>query len=161
MISIFHLKKANPSNLLSSSLYDERNFYKGFTNDLRSAKHEVIIESPYLTVKRSHELAPLLRKLNKRNVYVRVNTREPRHHTRDLRNQALQAIQILKGVGVRVYVCTDLRHRKLAAIDGTILWEGSLNIFSQNNSREIMRRTVSASLCLQMMRFTGVKRKFW
>ncbi len=31
-------------------------------------------------------------------------------------------------------------HRKLAVIDRTILWEGSLNILSQNRSQKVMSR---------------------
>jgi len=161
---MFRLKsrsKLSSSELLTSTLYDERRFYGAFAKDLRQAEYEVIIESPYLTAKRARQLAPIFKRLKKRGVRVRVNTREPRHHTRNLRIQSIQAIQILKKVGVKVYVCSDYRHRKVAIIDSTTLWEGSLNILSQSNSRELMRRTESAALCRQMLAFTGIKNKFW
>jgi hypothetical protein len=45
-------------------------------------------------------------------------------------------------------------HRKLAILDRSILWEGSLNILSQNSSSEIMRRIQSAELAWQMAHFT-------
>lgn len=41
---------------------------------------------------------------------------------------------------IQTFICTDNHHRKLAIIDRKIVWEGSLNIPSQSNSREIMRR---------------------
>jgi hypothetical protein len=42
-------------------------------------------------------------------------------------------------------------------IDGYILWEGSLNMLSQNGSKEVMRRIVSMELCQQMLRFIRVE----
>ena len=42
-------------------------------------------------------------------------------------------------------------------IDDT-LWEGSLNILSQNDSCEIMRRSVSSELVKQMADFVGASR---
>ena len=54
-----------------------------------------------------------------------------------------------------------MRHRKLAIIDGQILWEGSLNILSQVLSREIMRRTNSIELAHQMIQFTKINNRFW
>ncbi len=148
-------------DLLTSQLFDDRSFYKAFIHDLRRSEAEVIIESPYLTKRRAYELAPIFKKLNKRGVKIRINTRIPQHHTRDLCEQSLQAIQILKNLGVRVFVCRDYRHRKVAIIDGTVLWEGSLNILSQSNSREIMRRTTSREMVKQMIRFTGLTNKYW
>lgn len=161
MLKFLRLSKPSPTDLLTSRLYNEASFYPSFIRDLKSSRHEVIIESPYLTVKRAYQLAPIFRKLVKRGVGIRVNTREPRHHTRDLREQADQAIQVMKKVGVRVFICSDLRHRKLAVIDNSLLWEGSLNILSQSNSREVMRRIQSEQLAKEMVRFTSLRNKYW
>jgi hypothetical protein len=65
---------------------------------------------------------------------------------------------MFKAAGIKIKLFTDMRHRKLAIVDGLILWEGSLNILSQNNSREIMRRTQSQELCSQMAKYTGLKK---
>lgn len=161
MLKFLRLSKSTSTDLLTSKLYNEKTFYPSFIRDLKQSHTEVIIESPYLTVKRAYELAPVFRKLSKRGVKVRVNTREPRHHTRELQEQADQAIRIMKKVGVRVFLCSDLRHRKLAIIDGSLLWEGSLNILSQSNSCEIMRRTQSEKLVREMVRFTSLRNKYW
>ncbi len=154
------LRRIDYTPVMSSQLHNEQSFYRAFVYDLKRCTGAVVIESPYLTVKRAQNLAPIFKKLAKRGVKVRINTREPRHHTPQLRQEAWAAIAILQRVGVKVYLCNDLRHRKLAVIDNTILWEGSLNILSQSRSREIMRRTVSKELCKQMVRFTKMYRKY-
>ncbi len=57
-----------------------------------------------------------------------------------------------------IVLYTGKLHRKMAIIDDDTLWEGSLNILSQNDSCEIMRRIESESLARQMVTFTGINR---
>jgi hypothetical protein len=42
-------------------------------------------------------------------------------------------------------------------MDDDILWEGSLNILSQNESCEIMRRIESSHLAYQTLRFLNLE----
>ena len=149
------------TDLLKSQLFDERTFYGTFAKDLRKTKKKIIIESPYATERRALQFARLFKKLNKRGVKVVIYTRHPKSHGKLLQIQSWLAIRVLKENKVRVMLCGDMRHRKLAMIDEEILWEGSLNILSQFNSQEIMRRTRSPSLCKQMLRFTGINRWKW
>ena len=161
MFSLLDRSKASPADLLTSRLFDERTFYPTFIHDLKQCRHEVIIESPYITCRRVKELSPILKKLVKRGVKVTINTRNPQHHDEYLRIQAYMAINILKPLGVRVNTFNDYHHRKIAVLDGRILYEGSLNILSQCRSREIMRRIESEELTKQMVRFLGLHRYFW
>lgn len=41
------------SNFLASQLYNEDTFHNAFAKDLKNAKQEVIIESPYITRQRA------------------------------------------------------------------------------------------------------------
>lgn len=155
------LRRTPPADLLTSHLFNERTFYQAFIRDLRRCRTEVIIESPYMTTNRLALLAPTLRKLVKRGVKVKVNTRFPGHHDELLRIQAWIATKTLKQIGVKVRFFNDFHHRKIAVLDGHILYEGSLNILSQANSREVMRRIESEQLTRQMISFLGLKRFYW
>ncbi len=145
------------NNLLASRLYDNTNFYKMFRKDLKHAQFSVIIESPFITAKRMEELLPILRKLRQRGVRVTVNTRDPKEHDAEYERQAGLAVYEMQELGITV-LYTVKHHRKLAIIDGEILYEGSLNILSQIDSCEIMRRTVSQQLANEMVRFIGAGR---
>jgi phosphatidylserine/phosphatidylglycerophosphate/cardiolipin synthase-like enzyme len=160
MFSLLKRSKTPPDDLLTSRLYDENSFYHGFIKDLKQCKQEVIIESPYMTCRRVDQLAPVLKKLVKNGVKVRINTRYPGHHEKLLRIQAYTATKTLKNIGARVWYYNDYHHRKIAVIDGRILWEGSLNILSQCRSREIMRRIESEKLTKQMIGFLRLKRLY-
>ena len=158
---MFRLKKANNKDLLRSQLSSERTFYKAFIKDLKSAESSVIVENPYLTERRALQFSKLFSKLKKRGTKVRIYTRLPNHHNKTLEIQAWKAILVLRHSGVKVKLCSDLRHRKLAVIDEEVLWEGSMNILSQNRSCEIIRRTESEELSKQLLKFIGLKRRFW
>lgn len=56
-------------------------------------------------------------------------------------------------MGIHV-IFTCGHHRKLVIIDRHILYEGSLNVLSQSDSAEVMRRIDSVKLAWAMVRFT-------
>lgn len=147
------LKQSSVNDLLSSELYNQDTFYKAFTCDLERSESEVIIESPFITLRRFRMLYPVLRRLRSRGVAVRIHTRHPYEHDEPMSEEAMEVISALQRVGLDVYYIGKL-HRKLAIIDGRVLWEGSLNILSQWDSCEAMRRTESNTLAHQVLHFT-------
>jgi phosphatidylserine/phosphatidylglycerophosphate/cardiolipin synthase-like enzyme len=157
MFSFLRRQRTDPGSLLISRLYDQTNFYPAFIRDLSDATREVIIESPFISPKRMNALYPSFRAEAKRGVVIVVNTRHPREHEAIYAQQAAQAIADLQSLGVKV-LFTGGHHRKLAIIDRGILWEGSLNILSQGNSCEIMRRITSTVLVEQVIRFVDIER---
>jgi len=140
--------------LLSSQLYNNETFYRAFKKDLRHAKSKVHIESPFITTKRINAMLPTFVKLRERGVHIVVNTRNPYEHDHEYEAQATIAVRAMQEMGIKV-LYTVRHHRKLAIVDDEILWEGSLNILSHNDSCEIMRRSKSRELVDQMMKFIG------
>jgi hypothetical protein len=143
--------------LVNSSLYDQNSFYPAFLKDLGQCQSEVIIECPFITLKRITALLPTFRELRRRGACIVVNTKDPIEHDEYFQAQAGIAIALLQSIGVRV-LYTGNHHRKLAIIDRSILYEGSLNILSQNDSAEIMRRLVSKELVEETIRLIGLYR---
>ncbi len=143
---------------MTSSLHDEKTFYKAFFNDLKQCQKEVIIESPFITSERMKILWPILRKIHARGVKVFIITRDPKEHSEGYEVQSESEIEALENMGIQVLLCTGNHHRKLAIIDRRILWEGSLNILSQIYSREIMRRLEDADNALDMFNFLNFGR---
>ena len=146
------------STMLSGDIqmYDQDTFYKSFEKDLLLAQNEVIIESPFITVKRINELLPIFTRLRSRGVGITINTRNPEEHDANYEAQALQSIAALQELDVRV-LYTVKHHRKIAVIDKTIVWNGSLNILSQNDSCEIMWRVNSSDTAYRLLGYINVK----
>ena len=133
-------------------MYDEQSFYRAFQKDLYSARKSVIIESPFITLRRIEELLPVVTKLRRKGELVTVNTSNPIEHDEEYEMQALIAVEKLQELGVKI-LYTVKHHRKLAIIDGGIAWNGSLNILSQHDSCEIMWRVASKGIADQLLGF--------
>ncbi len=140
-----------------SDLYDQETFYRAFMKDVIHAKRRVIIESPFITFSRIEQLIPLLQKLVRRGVLVVVNTKPFEEHDGLMQDMSRESVARLQDMGVRI-IMTVGHHRKLAIVDDAILWEGSLNILSQNDSCEFMRRIHSEQVTSQMLRFLRLDR---
>lgn len=146
------------SNLLSSQLHTEKTFYPSFIDDLKNCREEIIIESPYITNERAGLFIPIFDKLLGKGVKIYVMTRDPKEHEPNMGTQSEQTIWIFEIMGVQTLLCVGNHHRKLAILDRKILWEGSLNILSQAQSREIMRRIDDKGLTIQMFNFLRLSR---
>jgi PLD-like domain len=144
-------------SLNSSRLYDQISFYKAFQRDLEKAESRVIIESPFITEKRMNLLLPTLIELRNKGIRILINTKPFEEHEQRYRDQAIWAVGVMQDMGIEVLM-TAGHHRKLAIIDDNILWEGSLNILSQNDSCEIMRRIQSPESVKRMINFTGIRK---
>ncbi len=141
-----------------SKLFDERTFYQTFLEDLEKCRDEVIIESPFVTNQRMRTFDRIFRKLLKRGVKIYIITRDPKEHDEFMEPQSEEVINWCEIMGIQVLLCMGNHHRKLAIIDREVLWEGSLNILSQAQSREIMRRIEGKETAMQMFNFLKLER---
>lgn len=141
-----------------SHLFDEKSFYSSFLSDLEDCKQEVIIESPFISKSRMDKLLPFFRRLVKRDVTVYVITKDPSILDEPLASYSREIIREFEILGVHVLATANHHHRKLAILDRQVLWEGSLNILSQSNSREIMRRIQGEHHAQEMFEFLKLGR---
>lgn len=152
-LSLLSQQSYDTSSVLQSQLLDERAFYDVFARDIQRAHQSIVIESPFMTAKRLEWLRDSLAKARSRGVHIVINTRDPDTHSDTMRTQARDGVAWLQNLGITVIYTSNL-HRKLAIVDHHILYEGSLNILSQADSCEVMRRTKSPELVQQMIHFT-------
>jgi len=140
-------------DLIHSQLFDETTFYPQLLKDLKQCKKEVIIESPFIASQRMCSLIRTFETLVAKKVKIYIITRDPDDHNLIMKQQAETEIRRFETMGIQVLVTNNFSHRKLAILDRKVLWEGSLNILSQNFSREIMRRIESEAHARECFRF--------
>ena len=102
-------------------------------------------------------LIPTLMALKHKGVCMIVNTKPLEEHSLSYRSRTIQFIIVMQELGIEV-LRTIGHHRKLAIIDDNVLWEGSLNILSQYDSCEVMRRIKSDVAVKEMVMFTKIKK---
>ncbi len=153
---MFKLRFRSKSSF-ESNLYDEKKFYETFVDDLKQASKSIVIESPFICYRRAAYLLPDIVRALDRGVSIQIITRNPNEHDQFMRTQAKSIVDTFRNMSVDVHYVRKT-HRKIAMIDEQVLWEGSLNILSQSNSRELMRRTLSLKECKIMKKFISVER---
>ncbi len=155
-MSNFFAKKQEKA--FTSRLFDEKSFYSSFLTDLEDCEREVIIESPFISRARMDILLPFFRRLVNRDVTVYVITKDPSILEEPLSTYSSEIIREFEVLGVHVLAASNHHHRKLAILDRQVLWEGSLNILSQTNSKEIMRRIEGEDHAQEMFEFLRLGR---
>ena len=133
----------------AAGMFTESQFYEAFERDILNAKESIVIFSPYITLNGTGRWMPILGQRISEGVTIRLVTRPPGDQGGILENGLAENIDDISKTGVSV----DFRarmHEKFAVIDGTILWHGSLNIFSHRNTSESMIRLLSPSTCEQL-----------
>ena len=124
-------------------IFDEKDFERGLTHDIREAKQSVVIFSGYVTPARVGKLGDLLRSKITEGVKVRCVTRPPQTNGAVPPDQGRDALDGLEGIGVTVD-CRAKIHQKVCLIDNRIVWWGSLNALSHaGRSDETMTRVVN------------------
>jgi hypothetical protein len=124
----------------NGDLFDESDFYPNYIRDILDAESEVIISSPFITTSRSEKFVPIFSHLLKKGVRIFVITRPSDEHKDAMREQSLAELKRYEKMGIVVIPLQGNIHQKFSIIDRDIMWEGSLNILSQRDSKEVMRR---------------------
>lgn len=133
------------------NVFDENDFYDAFKWDLKKTEGLLLIQSPFLAIRKINNLRPQLESLIDRGVRVCVFAQEPsgwKQH-QQFSNPEMKpfegAMELLTQLGVHVSLRPRI-HEKLVVIDDRILWEGSLNVLSHYDSSERMTRWVDRAL---------------
>ena len=133
----------------------ERKFLDLFRADLAASAERVELLSPFVSLNRSSHYYAVFAALSVRSIPVRAYVRPQMEQAESLRPAFAEAIRNLELRGVHVQRRSSM-HEKVAAIDGRILWHGSLNILSHNDSRESMLRFESAELVREVLYDLGI-----
>jgi len=144
-----------PYNTAAAGIFSETSFYPAFARDLVNARKSIVIFTPFITPQGAARWIEILRAKANEGVAVRVVTRPPSEGIAAARDTQ-EMINSMRNIGIAV----DLRskqHEKLAVVDDSILWHGSLNVFSHRDTSESMLRIESPAACAKIAEFLSAK----
>jgi hypothetical protein len=133
----------------------EQRFLESFRRDLCDAQQRVAILSPFLSSNRAVDYYPVLRTVTARQVVVDVYAKPKNEQPDSLRDHFDVVQRGLKTAGVCFHVRPGM-HEKVGVIDRRVLWHGSLNILSHNDTRESMLRIESGEVALEVLADLGI-----
>jgi len=152
--------EARQPNDLPLNMFDQKDFYNAFIEDLKKAKSRIVIFSPFVSKKRVTDLFPVFEEILEKNVPIYVVTRNPEYRG-NYRTETIESLRDLARIGVTVIPAyKELNiddkfqkfHYKVAIIDNSVVYYGSLNILSQFDSSESMMAFRSKKTVAQLAR---------
>jgi superfamily I DNA and/or RNA helicase len=152
--------EAQQLNDLPLNMFDQKDFYDAFVEDLKKAKSRIVIFSPFVSQKRVTDLLPAFEEILGKKVPIYVVTRNP-EHCGNYRTEAVESLSDLSRIGVTVIPAYkelgiddkfEKFHYKVAIIDNSVVYYGSLNILSQFDSSESMLAFRSKKTVAQLIR---------
>ena len=142
----------------SFTIFDQTNFYQAFLDDMKKAKSKVVIFSPFVSKKRVETLLVDFQEICQKGIPIYVITRK--------KNSA-EVVDDLRQIGVNVIFASndfglgesfDKFHFKVALVDNSVVYYGSLNILAQFESSESMIAFRSKKTVSQLVRNFGIDR---
>ncbi len=140
------------SNINIQGPLDDRIFYHYFLQDLKEAKEQVIIFSPFLGWTRTNELLPVLKDQINRGLQIDAIYSAKRTSDSDkARKDYADLVRLLQNAQVTVHYRTEM-HEKFVLIDKDIIYIGSLNVLSHAGTTDYMYRMRSSSVAEKLKR---------
>ena len=120
-------------------IFDNRSFLPVFEEDIRAAKHEIVIVSPYLRKSRTTQMLKLFSTPLINGAKITVITRPADNYKLPAQHDIISLIQTLADSGIKVIEKPNI-HQKFAVIDQNIVWYGSINFLSFGKAEESVMR---------------------
>jgi hypothetical protein len=146
--------KAKSEDIPSASLdiiFDKDSFLPVFSNDLASARKEVLIVSPFVRKKRSRQMIQHLRIALDKGIRAIVVTRPVEAFKTKDRAALQRVLGMLTHNDISVVFKPNI-HQKFAIMDQKIVWYGSINLLSYGSAQESIMRIESSNIANELLK---------
>ena len=146
--------KVKGEGIESSSLniiFNRDNFLPVFSNDIVSAKKEILIVSPFIKKNRITQMMQHIEVALHNKVRVVVITRPVEDYKEKDKNTVNRALDLLESRDIKVAFKSNI-HQKFAIMDQKVVWYGSINLLSFGNSQESIMRIESSNIANELIK---------
>lgn len=145
----YKMKGSELPDEVANIIFDKDNFLPVYTADIRNARNEILLVSPFITKKRTQQMSIDLQHAISMGLQVKIITRSSdEYKPKDLASWN-ESVSILKSIGATMVFKPNI-HQKFAIIDQMIVWYGSINLLSFGLAEESMMRIVSGNVAYEL-----------
>jgi superfamily II DNA or RNA helicase len=132
-------------------IFNKDNFLPVFNQDIITARKEIVIVSPFIRKRRTHQMIQHLKISIGKNIRVIVVTR-PKEDFKPQDHAAMQRpLDLLTDNGISVAFKSNI-HQKFAIMDQKVVWYGSINLLSYGSAQESIMRIESSNIANELMK---------
>lgn len=132
-------------------IYTKDNFLPVFTQDIVSAKKEILIVSPFIRQKRTRQMVQHLNVATGKQIRITIVTRPIEDFLEKDHPPYQKALDLLAESGVNIQFKSNI-HQKFAIMDQAIIWYGSINLLSYGSAQESVMRIEGAHIANELMK---------
>ena len=134
----------------TNAIFDNHNFLAVFSNDVSSAKSDMVIVSPYMTQKRLSSMLDILLSGTNNGAKLTVITRPESDYKEKDKPAVINMVNSIRATGANIIFKPNI-HQKFAIIDQQIVWYGSINFLSFGSSEESIMRLDSINIVNELI----------
>jgi superfamily II DNA or RNA helicase len=142
---------------VSNSIFDSTGYWTVFEKDVLSAAKNIVISSPYLSLRKVEWLVDQSEILQRKGITITVLSLSPEAYPEEGREHHAELLGRLASAGI--YVKTQNHcHERYAVIDQSLVWYGSMNLLSRGREDDSLMRIVSPTIAAELLE-RGIKRE--
>jgi superfamily II DNA or RNA helicase len=140
----------NPNSSLDI-IFNKDNFLPVFNQDILAAKKEIVIVSPFVRKRRTHQMIQHLKISTGKNIRVIVVTRPKEDFSLKEHDVLQNTMDLLTSSGIIIVFKSNI-HQKFAIMDQKIVWYGSINLLSYRSAQESIMRIDSSNIANELIK---------
>ncbi|MDR1589642.1 MAG: DEAD/DEAH box helicase family protein [Oscillospiraceae bacterium] len=131
-------------------IFDGKNFYAPFSQDISGIAREALIISPFMKRARVAGMLKLLAEPLSQKAMITIITRPPENYKLSDQPEIAALISELKEAGVAAITKNNI-YQKYAVLDKAVVWYGSINFLSFGRSEESIMRFENADIAGELI----------
>ena len=133
-----------------NSIFDSTGYWEVFEKDVLSTAKNIVISSPYLSLRKVEWLADQSEILQKRGVAIIVFSLSPEAYPEDGREHHGELLERLTSAGICVKTQNHC-YERYAVIDQSLVWYGSMNLLSRGREEDSLMRIISPEIAAELL----------
>lgn len=134
----------------TNAIFDNHNFMTVFSNDVSSAKSDMVIVSPYMTKKRLNQMMNIFSSGINNGAKLTIITRPESDYKEKDKSAFEDMLNSISSKGASIIFKSNI-HQKFAVIDQRIVWYGSINLLSFGSAEESIMRLDSINIANELI----------
>lgn len=147
----YKVKGAEIDSTSLDIIFNRDNFLPVFSNDVISAKKEILIVSPFVRRRRTLQMIQYLMAALENKASVIIITRPIDDFKEKDRTALRGTLNQLKSNGINIVFKSNI-HQKFAIMDQKIVWYGSINLLSFGGAQESIMRIESSNIANELIK---------
>lgn len=134
----------------TNAIFDNNNFMTVFSNDVSSAKSDMVIVSPYMTKKRLDQMINTFSSGINSGAKLTIITRPVSDYKEKDKSSFEDMLDSIRSTGSGIIFKSNI-YQKFAVIDQRIVWYGSINLLSFGSAEESIMRLDSINIANELI----------